>query len=367
MKKILAIFITTFILLSPFYSFADADNKTQVLTYDEVLKNVMDSQDEIKLYDEMVLSLKKDVKEMNPLWDDKNYEYIDGQEVETPSSDFISYDYDKLLKDKEYALKVIKNDIELTTLDHYINLIISSDTINEKQLKLELDKKDLEVSQKKYDIGMTLKFDLDFAKKNYDIAKTELSNIKNDRLLVKQRLNKQMGKDLSNEFEVTSDTLFSNIELDGKTVTIPKDALEFAMKNKKSLTDLSKDVKEYKDDLKRFEQYYYTGSTYYKDKEKVFEDLIKDTEDAQLQQTYAFEKAYLNILDNINSMESIDLQINQKSQEIKKTELLFKNGQISYIEYNKKANEIISLKNSKFQKILDIKRTILNYNMSLDS
>ena len=363
MKKILSVILTAAIFLSPVTSFA-ADNS--ILAYQEVLNKVLIAQDEIDIYNELIADLKKDVKNQSPLADENNYEYIDGQEIETNAADFDFIDYKKILEDKEYALKSIKRNLELSTLDYYMKLINDKDTIEEKKKELELDKKDLEVAQKKYDVGMLLKYDLDFAKKSYEIKENELLNLENDRKLIKQRLNNLMGAEITTEFEVTLDGLMSDIELDGKTVTLPTDALEFAVNNKKSLIDLEKDVKDYKEDLDRFEKFYYQGSTYYKDKEEELEELIKDTDDAKLQQQYLFEKTYLNILDDINSMNTIDLQIKQKTEEINNTKVLYENGQISFIEYNKKANEISELRNSKNKKILDIKKAILDYNMSLE-
>lgn len=363
MKKILSGILTAAIFLSPVTSFA-ADNR--MLTYQEVFNKVLIAQDEIGIYNELIADLKKDVKNQSPLADEKNYEYIDGQEIETNATDFDFIDYKKILEDKEYALKSIKRNLELSTLDYYMKLINDKDTIEEKKKELELDKKDLEVAQKKYDVGMLLKYDLDFAKKSYENKANELLNLENDRKLTKQRLNNLMGTEISTEFEVTLDGLMSDIELDGKMVKLPSDALDFAIKNKKSLIDLEKDVKDYKKDLDRYEQFYYQGSTYYKDKEKELEELIKDTDDAKLQQQYLFEKTYLNVLDDINSMNTFDLQIKQKTEEISNTKVLYENGQISFIEYNKKANEISELRNSKNKKILDIKKAILDYNMSLE-
>lgn len=352
------------IFSSPIASYAATSD---ILSYNEVLTQVMESQDELKIYDEMIVALKKDVKNLHPLANDKNYQYIDGQEIAISVYGSETFDYETLLEDKEYALKSIKRDLELTALDYYMKLITSKDEIAEKKLQLDIEKKDLDVSQKKYDLGMMLKLDLDSEIKTYEIKKTEITNLENDRALIKQRLNKLMGKEITSEFDVTTDGLLSSIELDGKTVTLPSDALEFAQKNKKSLKDLEKDVKDFKDDLERYSRFYPEGTYYYKEKDKELEELIKDTDDAKLQQLYSFEKTYLNILNSINSMNSIDLQIQQKTHEINNHEVLYRNGQISFIEYNKKKNEITSLTNSKFQKILDIKRTILDYNMSIDN
>jgi len=214
---------------------------------------------------------------------------------------------------------------------------------------------------------MSVKTDMLMSENDYSVFFKEIENISRNEQILKERLNSLMGFKKETSFEVSTDNLLKVADIDGESLLIPEEALEFAVENKKSLTDVKKDVENLKKDLDRFSRIYPPGTYYYNEREKELDKLIESVDDMKKQQLFAFEKAYLRVITSIEAVNKDELEIEKKNHEINYYENLYNAGQISEIEILKKRNEINSLKRNQLITTLGIKRTILDYNMSIDS
>lgn len=360
-QKFLAILVVIVALISlPIFSYAQ-----NLLTYEEALEKVYQNQENIDVYKELIEELRENAKkvEKNPLTNTPNYEYVEGNEI--AMYDFgRTFDYEKAANDRDYELKTIKRDLEFKTLDLYTSLVKSKEELSEKNILKQEKEKELKIARLKYELGMSVKTDMLMSEDEYSAFLNEIQNMSRSEQILKERLNFLMGVNKGTSFEVSTENLLTLVDIDGESLLMPKEALEFAVENKKSLTDVKKDVENLKKDLDRFSRIYPPGTYYYNEREKELDKLIESADDMKEQQLFAFEKAYLRVITSIEAINKDELEIEKKHHEINYYENLYKAGQISEIEILKKRNEINSLKRNQLITTLGIKKTILEYQKS---
>lgn len=344
----------------PISSFAN-----NLITYEQALEKVYENQENIEIYEELIQELNRSAERVgeNPLTNTPNYLYIEGNEI--AMYDFgRSFDYEKAARDREYQLRTIRRELEFRTLDLYTSLVKAKEELSEKSILIMEKEKELKIATLKYDLGMSLKTDLIMAEDGYSAFINEIENIHRNEQVVKERLNLLMGQAKETDFEVSVENLLKLVDLDGESLLMPEEALEFALENKKTITDIKRDVENLKKDLERFSRIYPPGTYYYNEREKELDKLIESAEDMKEQQLFAFEKAYLRVITSIETINKDELEIEKKNHEISYYEAIYGAGQISEVEILKKRNEILSLKRSQLITTLGIKRTILDYQRS---
>lgn len=110
--------------------------------------------------------------------------------------------YKYLLEADKSNTRKIKNDLSLTVVTTYLQVLSNEDLLRASQQQLELAKLQLDREQKQFDVGSKTLADLSQAKSQFATAELNVTNARNQLDISKLNLAQLMERDPANDFEV---------------------------------------------------------------------------------------------------------------------------------------------------------------------
>lgn len=362
-KKIIASMLIATSLFTTSMSFAATSNPVaSPLTLDAAWNEAIKNSKNLELDKKLMEEYKSEDGKVTSTQKTKDYSYSQtGQEIVSYPFGKPSSDYEDQIDSQKASIQNQEIALKKEVLGHFKTIYGL-----ESQKSIELEdlaqaKKNADIAKVKLETGTILPHLAQAEINKLKIEENQMSTLEMDIKKAYRDLNRTLGRNLDTIYPLDITSLVSKVETSGFSFYAPKEAFDFALKNKEDLLITQKKLKESGEDLDRYSKVYSQGHYYYEEKKKTLDNQKYSFDDTKKNLDLEFKTSYQDIMTSLASLDLAKQDLDSFQRDYKNKLALYENGKISQVEFETIKKEAESVKTSYTNTALECYSSILDY------